>query len=787
MKEKSLIKLEFHKIKEEVKSGAVSGAGKELVESLHPHASRTEALRALNETNEAVKLMDLKGSPPFEGLYDVREGISRAGKGSVLTPGVLLRISNLLRSCRLMVKYLKTDGMDPKALLDLASGITILTQLEDEIALAIIGEEEISDHASPKLASIRRAFKEKSASVKDRIQSLVRSNGKYLQDALYTIRGDRYVLPVKAEHKNAVPGLVHDQSSSGQTLFIEPMSLVTLNNEIKELLLKEKAEIERILRELSAKVTEQYGPVLRNSEIIYRFDAIFAMGKYAVKTDSTCPAVKEDGSFNLISARHPLIDPKQVVASTIYLGEKFTSLVITGPNTGGKTVTLKTVGLLHAMALSGLLIPVNDNSHVSFFKEIYADIGDEQSIEQSLSTFSSHMTNIVRIMEHADETSLVLFDELGAGTDPTEGAALAIAILEELRSRQTRVIATTHYSELKAYALRTEGVENASVEFDVDSLRPTFRLLIGVPGKSNAFLISKRLGLSDDIIEKSRSLISSDSLKFEDLIENLQISNITAKEDALKSRSIRRDLEEKQKDLDEKLRRIDALREKQLNDAKQQARAFLNDVKDEADEILKALRKLEASGGNTGLRQELESTRQRLRDAMEIVEDTGGEPTETDTAPDLKLIAKIKPGMEFMHGGIGQRVSVLSYPDDKGNLMVQAGIIKLSANVADLKVSKEMTRDVKKRKKEVHLNLKTVPISIDLRGLDAEEAAYRADQYLDEAAQAGLNEVTIIHGVGTGVLKKRISELLRNHPHVKTHRRGEYGEGGMGVTMVEVK
>ncbi|MFB0918878.1 MAG: endonuclease MutS2 [Clostridiaceae bacterium] len=786
MNEKSLLKLEFNKIKEEIKKGAVSGAGKDLIEEIMPFESKTEAETALSETNEAVRLLSVKGAPPFEGLYDVRDGISRAGKGSVLTPGVLLKIANILRSSRLLLKYLRSDEIPNTKLLDLSSGITVLSALEDEITGAVSGEDELYDNASPKLSTIRRSFKEKSSSVKDRIQSLVRSNSKYLQESLYTIRGDRYVLPVKAEHKGSVPGLIHDQSSSGQTLFIEPMSLVTLNNELKELLLKDKAEVERILRELSSKVTDSYEAVKRNSDIVYEFDSIFAKAKYAERTDSTCPVIKTDGTFELISARHPLIDEKKVIASTIYLGEKYTSLVITGPNTGGKTVTLKTVGLLHAMALSGILIPVNEGSHISFFNEIYADIGDEQSIEQSLSTFSSHMTNIVKIMEKADSDSLVLFDELGAGTDPTEGAALAIAILEELRERNTRVIATTHYSELKAYAMRTEGVENASVEFDVDSLRPTYRLLIGVPGKSNAFLISKRLGLSDDIIDKSRSLISEDSLKFEDLIENLQKSNLTAKEDAQKSSTIRRELEEKQRELDDKLSKIDTLREKQLEDAKREARSILRDVKEEADDILKTLRKLEMSGQTGNIRQELEDSRQRLRDTYDLLE-VSTDIDKSSKEVDSKILSRIKPGVELFHEGIGQRVTVLTNPDSNNNVMVQAGIIKLSANAADLKVTKEMKSDIKKKKKEVSLNLKSVPLSIDLRGLDAEEAALRTDRYLDEASMAGLSEVTVIHGVGTGVLKRRISELLRNHPHVKKYRRGEYGEGGMGVTMVEVK
>ncbi|KAF5060713.1 Endonuclease MutS2 [anaerobic digester metagenome] len=786
MNQKSLEKLELNKIKEEIKKSAVSSAGQDLIEALAPFDNIELAQRALNEVEEALRLISIKGSAPFEGVFDVRDAISRAGKGGVLNPGGLLRISNILRSSRLFLRYVKTEEYDAASLRDLTSGITPLQSLEEEIADAIIGEDEVADRASQKLYSIRRSIKEKSASVKDKIQSLVRANSKYLQEALFTVRGDRYVIPVKAEHKGSVPGLVHDQSASGQTLYIEPMSLVNLNNEIKELMLQEKAEVDRILRELSGKVTNHHGAVARNAAIIFELDSIFARAKYASRIDAMKPEIRQDGTFHLISARHPLIAPKVVVPSTIYLGADFTSLVITGPNTGGKTVTLKTVGLLHAMALSGILIPVNDHSHVSFFREIYADIGDEQSIEQSLSTFSSHMTNIVRIMNEADEDSLCLFDELGAGTDPTEGAALAMAILEELRERSCRVIATTHYSELKAYALRTSGVENASVEFDVNSLKPTYRLLIGVPGKSNAFLISKRLGLSDEVIDKAKELISEDTLKFEDLIENLQRSNLSARRDAQKSEALRRELEEKEQKLDEKLKGIQTQRQQQLDEARREARNILRQVKDEADEILKSIRKLETQGMSGNIRQELEKNRQRLRDTLELIEsDQTGEETSGEVSSNVKK--QLKPGAEFMHRGFGQVVSILSLPDEKGDLMVQAGIMKMKANVRDLEITKEMKKEAKAARRQVNLNLRQVASSIDLRGLDAEEAAYRTDQYLDEAALGGLNEVTIIHGVGTGAVKNRITGLLRKHPHVKKSRPGEYGEGGMGVTIVEVK
>lgn len=785
MNQRSLDKLEFNKIKEEIGRRAVSQAGRDLIAALHPFDNPLEAALALEEVEEAMRLLAQKGTPPFEGVYDVRDQISRAGKGSTLNPGALLKIGNILRSARLFQRYVRSEDHAAPKLMDVTAGITPLEKLEGEIAHAISGEDEVSDRASQKLSALRRSIREKNASVKDKVQDLVRSHAKYLQENLYTVRGDRYVIPVKAEHKGHVPGLIHDQSASGQTLYIEPISLVNLNNEIKELLLKEKAEIERILRELSGKVTEHYEAVKRDADIIYYLDGVFARAKYADSIEARAPEIREDGTFNLISARHPLIDQKKVVASTIYLGEAFTSLVITGPNTGGKTVTLKTVGLLHAMALSGIPIPVNEHSHISFFREIFADIGDEQSIEQSLSTFSSHMTNIVGIMARADQDSLCLFDELGAGTDPTEGAALAMAILEELKGRRSRVIATTHYSELKAYALRTEGIENASVEFDVDSLSPTYRLLIGVPGKSNAFLISKRLGLSDDIIEKARDLISEDTLRFEDLIENLERSNVSARRDAQKSKALLEELKDKEDKLNQKLQTIEQQRQKEIDEAKREARNILRNVKEEADSILKSIRRLESGGMNSSLRQELEKNRQRLRDTLEIL-DTADEADSEDGPVSDRVLREMKLGAEFLHKDIGQKVQVLSLPDDKGNLMVQAGIMKVNANIADLEVSKEMKKEAKARRK-VNLNLRSVATSIDLRGLDAEEAAYRTDQYLDEAALANLEEVTIIHGVGTGVLKTRIGQLLKKHPHVKKSRPGEYGEGGAGVTIVELK
>ena len=744
-----------------------------------------EVRKKLKETDEALDLLITKGNPPFEGLHDVKEGVERAKKGGVLSPGQLLKIGGMLKCSRNFKNYIsrREDETAHLILEDLAYILTPIKNLEDTIEISIISEEEISDRASGTLNSIRRNLKEKNSSVRDKINSIVRSNAKYLQDSLYTMRGDRYVLPVKAEYKSAVPGLVHDQSSTGATLFIEPMSLVNLNNEIKELKLKEKAEIERILMDLSNKVFDVIDTVESNFNILTELDFIFAKGKYASSLNAICPEVNDDKSFDIIQGRHPLIDPKFVVPSDIYLGKEFSTLMITGPNTGGKTVTLKTVGLLHLMALSGLLIPAKDNSSVGFFRSIFADIGDEQSIEQSLSTFSSHMTSIVKIMESADESSLVLFDEIGSGTDPTEGAALAISIIETLREQGARIIATTHYSELKGYALRTSGIENASVEFDVETLKPTYRLLIGIPGKSNAFEISKRLGLREEVISKARQNISSENLKFEDLIRDLQEKSILANRDAREAKKLKIEADELKKKYDEKLKKLDEIRDKAYSEARQEARNIIARAKDEADEILKAMRELEKLGIAQGGRARLEEERKKLKDSLENKEASLIKERENNG----EVIDKVTLGMDAYLPSLNQNVIIISMPDSKGEVQVEAGIMKINVKLKDLRKIKNATTKKERKRRELNLNLKSVESRVDLRGMDSEEACYKVDKYLDEAYMANLGEVTIVHGKGTGVLRKAINDMLKRHPHVKNYRLGEYGEGGDGVTIVVLK
>ena len=562
------------------------------------------------------------------------------------------------------------------------------------------------------------------------------------------------------------------------------MSIVNLNNEIKELMLKEREEINRILEALSKAVYENITEISNNFNILVEFDFIFAKAKYGSFINGTMPNVNDKGIIDIIQGRHPLIDREKVVSSDIYLGRDFTSLIVTGPNTGGKTVILKTAGLIELMGLSGLLIPAMENSTISFFKEIFADIGDEQSIEQSLSTFSSHMKNIVEIMAVANDESFVLFDGLGAGTDPTEGAALAISILENLRKRGTKLLATTHYSELKGYALKTTNVENASVEFDVETLRPTYRLLIGVPGKSNAFEISKRLGLPDYVIKDAKESIDSESIKFEDLIQSLQDKRIRAEKDARENQILRREAKALRDKYKEKLDRIEVVRENAYSEARREAKEILRNAKEESDAILKNMREMERLGITSDARRRLEEERSKLRDKINNTESSLQKKVDDNKG---EAIDNITLGMEAMLPSLNQKVIILSKPDAKGMVQVQAGIMKINVKAEELRKIKQTKEEKKIKKREAKLNVKVVPTSIDLRGMDSEEACYAADKYLDDAYVGGLGEVTLVHGKGTGVLRKAINEMLRKHPHVKSHRLGEYGEGGTGVTVVILK
>ncbi|MEQ3338992.1 endonuclease MutS2 [Clostridium butyricum] len=785
MNEKSLRILEFNKIKDKIKKYARTNAGKEKVSDLAPYDNVYEINNKLDETNEALEVILDKGNPPLEGLFDIHEGVERARKGGTLTPEQLLKIGSTLRAARNMKEFFKREDFEKayERLEDLAYILTPVKNLEDDIERSIVSEEEISDKASATLYNIRRSLKEKNSSVREKISSIVRSHSKYLQDDLYTMRGDRYVIPVKSEYKSAVPGIVHDQSSTGATFFIEPMSLVNLNNEIRELVLKEKAEIDRILAELSFKVKENSEQCLSNFKMLVEFDFIFAKARYGERLNAVRPLIREDGRFNIYSGRHPMIDDDKVVPSDVYIGEDFDTLMITGPNTGGKTVTIKMVGLLHIMGLSGLLIPARDNSSLSFFTEVFAEIGDEQSIEQNLSTFSSHMTNIVEIMRYVDDKSLVLFDEIGSGTDPAEGAALAISIIETLRSRKSRIIATTHYSELKAYALKTDGVENASVEFDIETLRPTYRLLIGVPGKSNAFEISKRLGLVEGVIKRAKAYMSEENLQFENLIRDLQEKSIVAKKEAREASALKKEAEELKLRYEDKLQKLEKARDKAYMDARHEAKEIIANAKEEADEILKAMRALEKMGIEGGGRARLEEERKKLKDSLEHKEKGLHNMKENEGEP----ITNVTLGMEAFLPSLNQTVVIISMPDNRGDVQVEAGIMKINVKLKDLRKTKVTKQEKVKKKREVKLNLSNIESRVDLRGMDSEEACYKTDKYLDDAYRANLGEVTIVHGKGTGVLRNAITAMLKRHPHVKSFRLGVYGEGGDGVTVVELK
>lgn len=672
---------------------------------------------------------------------------------------------------------------------NLINELSVFEYIEESINNAIISEEEISDNASPVLRSIRRKINMKNDSIRDKLNSIISSsnNKKYLQDSIVTIREGRYVVPVKQENRGNFPGLVHDQSSSGATLFVEPMAVVELNNELKELKIEEQHEIERILIELTNMVRERSNEIRNNQKILQRLDFIFAKGKIAVNMDGTKPILNDRGYINIKKGRHPLLDKKKVVPIDIYIGDDFRTLVITGPNTGGKTVTLKTVGLLCLMAQSGLHIPADHNSEVGVFNKIFADIGDEQSIEQNLSTFSSHMTNIVEILKNVEEKNLVLFDELGAGTDPVEGAALAMSILDYLYNIKVRTIATTHYSQLKIYALTKEGVKNASMEFDVETLSPTYKLSIGIPGKSNAFEISKRLGLMDYIISHAQTLISKENVDFEDVLKTMDQDRKRIEENKLETERLKIEIERLKEELTDEKERTQEAKEKIIYKAKEEARNILRNAKEESDLIVSNLRNIS---------NEIERERNiKIQEAQDKLKSKLNE-TEKDLSIKLLDVKSSKPPKNLKVGesveilSLNQSGIVVSLPDDNGNLQVQVGIMKINVPVSSLRRIKE--NDSQKRTAVMTKNIlkfKTQDIKneIDLRGETLDEALLDLDKYLDDVYISGLKEIYIIHGKGTGVLRSGISDLLKSHKHVKSYRLGKYGEGGSGVTVVELK
>ena len=792
MNEKTLKVLEYYKIVEMLKEKAESQLGREKIKKINPLTEIAEIQKMQEETEEALELIIRKGNPPLYGIYDISHELKMVDIGGVLSPGSLLKVSDSLRVSRSLKKYMKEIKREDEDKYPIIKGLIddlrVFNNIEEEINNAIINENEISDNASPKLRSIRRQIIGKNQSIKDKLNSITSSARykKFLQDSIVTVREGRYVVPIKQENKAYFPGIVHDQSSSGATLFVEPMAVVELNNELRELELEEKKEIERILKELSQLVSNEGDNIRNNQRILQELDFIFAKGKLALEMNATKPILNDEGYINIKKARHPLLDPKIVVPIDIYLGKDFNSLVITGPNTGGKTVTLKTVGLITLLAQSGLHIPADFNSQVGVFKQVFADIGDEQSIEQSLSTFSSHMTNIIKILDEVSDNSLVLFDELGAGTDPTEGAALAMAILDNLLKRNIRTIATTHYSQLKIYALTTDGVKNASVEFDVETLRPTYRLLIGVPGKSNAFEISKRLGLQDYIIEDAKALVSKESVEFEDVLQAIDKDRRTIEEEKFIIDKLKSEVENLEKELKIEKEKAQAARDKIILEAKEEARNILRIAKEESDAIVKELREI-SSEIEKDKNRKIQESQEKLKLQLDEVE--------RDLSANVLNVKSKKPPKNLKIGdtvevlSLNQVGTVLELPDEDGNLMVQVGIMKVNVHISSLRRAKleEKEKVQASTKAIIKSKSSTVKNEIDLRGKTLDEALLDLDKYIDDIFISRLKEAYIIHGKGTGVLREGIQSYLKTHRHVKSFRSGKHGEGGDGVTVIEIK
>ncbi|MBS7525645.1 endonuclease MutS2 [Fusibacter paucivorans] len=778
--------LEFDKVLAMLTEHATSKPGKAHCMALRPVAE-VEAVRlALLETSEAAAMLLHEGNAPFGPIYEIGDAVKLSQIGGCLTPKQLIEIGDGLRTARMMKRYLlqqpETEKRYPK-LFGLANQLISAQSLEKAIGDCIINENEISDHASPELHKIRRQIEQKNAAIRQKLESLITSqqNQKYLQEALITIRQDRFVIPVKSEYKQQIKGIVHDQSAKGSTFYIEPLAVVELNNQLRTLKIDEQKEIERILRILTGMVAENGVSIVQNVEILVQLDFIFAKAKLAERLHAVAPEIADDGIFKLKRARHPLIASDTVVANTIWLGEHFTTLLITGPNTGGKTVTLKTVGLLTLMAQAGLHIPVDYGSKVAVFDQVFADIGDEQSIEQSLSTFSSHMTNIVSILADVSPKSLVLFDELGAGTDPTEGAALAMAILDQLKKWQVRTMATTHYAELKAYAINTPGIENASVEFDVASLSPTYRLLIGIPGKSNAFEISKKLGLSQMLIDNARTYVHQDNIEFEDIIAKIEESRKIAETEQDEAIRLRLDVEKIKKHLEDKETKMIAQRDKLLSSAKDEARQLLKNAKEEVDKTMRMLREAERAVDKRGLEAARKQLNERLDD---MVEQTIDPDIETDMAP-----TTVQIGDSVRVLSINQDGTVLTLPNEKGELSVQVGLMKMNVNLKGL-----LSLSKKRQDQKVYQNVRkaaaasaTIKTEIDVRGENIEDAIVLIDQYIDQAVLANLHQVRIIHGKGTGALRKGLHDHFKRHRQIKHFEYAAYNEGGNGATVLEFR
>ncbi len=786
--EKSCITLELPAVLELLAAEASSETAKERCRALTPADDRTEVLRRLAETGAAKQMMVLRGSPSFSGAKDVRGQLTRADMSGVLNTRELLDIASLLQCARLVRAYGEGEETDGGPLGALFRSLSANRYLEERITTAIVGEDEIADAASAELSDIRRKLRVANARVREALQKIITSPtySKALQEPIITTRSDRYVVPVRADHKQAVPGLVHDISASGATVFVEPMGAVKANNEIRELKAKERQEIERILAELSAECASFRESIERDFLSLVALDVIFAKAKLSYQMDADAPDISER-ELNLKRARHPLLPKGSAVPIDVRLGGEFDTLVITGPNTGGKTVSIKTMGLLSIMALCGLHIPAADGSCVPVFDKVLADIGDEQSIEQSLSTFSAHMTNIVGILDDCGENSLLLFDELGAGTDPTEGAALAIAIIERARSLGAVTAATTHYAELKVYATTEKGVQNASCEFDVETLRPTYRLLIGIPGKSNAFAISRRLGLPEDIIEDAKRRVNAESASMEEVLEKLEYQRQLLEKDKLEVSKKLREAEENAKQSAKLKAELSVRFEKAELKTRREAQQILDDARRQAEAVfdeLDRIRKLEAKNRD---HQEVNEARAALRRSMNAADEALAEKFEEQEEEQVSA-RPLQVGDTVQIKSMGVKATVLSIAPDR-TLQLQAGIMKVNARENEVLLLNEAKVEVRTvaERSAAALRSASVPTSVDLRGMTSDEAILVMERYLDSAVMAKLKQVTVIHGKGTGALRQAVQSALKHNRQVKSFRIGNFGEGEMGVTVVELR
>jgi DNA mismatch repair protein MutS2 len=785
---KILTTLEYPKIIDKLTKHASTSLGKSIAEALQPETKLESVKALLQVTDEAYAADRLKGSAPFGGIVDIRPSLLRARIGGTLNPGELLDIASTARGGRRVKRHIESihDEHPLPMLSTTASGLAEHKPLEDAILDCIDENGEVLDHASPELASIRRELRSGEGRIREKLENMIRSSSvqKMLQDTLITLRNDRYVIPVKQEYRGSFGGIVHDQSGSGATLFIEPEAIVAMNNKLRETRAAEMREIEKILQKLTAQAADHGEELLIDLELLAELDFAFAKARMAHEMKATQPRMNDRGFLKLKRGRHPLIDKDKVVPLDVELGNNYTAIIVTGPNTGGKTVSLKTVGLLSLMAMSGLFVPAEDGSQLCVFDAIYADIGDEQSIEQSLSTFSSHLTNIIRILGSMTAKSLVLLDELGAGTDPAEGSALAIAILEHIHARGSRIIATTHYSELKAYAYNRKSVINASMEFDIATLSPTYRLLVGVPGRSNAFAIAERLGLQRSIIDHARGEVSEEDLRVENMIASLEENRISAESERQSAEALRKQMEAQRAKHEEERLRFEEQKEKLLLKAQEEAREAVAKAKREAEVIIADLRKLAMEEGASVKEHKLIEAKRKLDEASPQVQ--------TKKVKSAGKQGKIEPGDEVMVYSLNQKGSVLEVHGSDAT--VQLGILKMKVALDDMELLKPKAADAAKavqpKQSGASLNRTrddNVKMELDLRGESLEEAIMEVDRFLDESFLSGFGQVYIIHGKGTGILRTGIQQYLRKHTHVKSFRNGNYGEGGIGVTVAELK